>query len=191
MVGAASGWLLSVGGARIGWSESVFVESFVASYLPHMDPVTFTFLLGRLGRLGETLAVEVCSAADLTPAELRVLSMLAHTTDATASPRAIAEFVVQTSGGLTATLNRLEHQGLIERRPDPTDGRGRRVVLTESGRARQASTVRALADVTVAEIDTDLAEFAPVLRSLVESLERATGLPSSAGFVASPIGSPS
>lgn len=155
-----------------------------------MDPVTFTFLLGRLGRLTETVAVDVCAADDLTPAELRVLSLLAHRDGGMASPRDIARFVVQTSGGLTATLNRLEQQALIERRPDPADGRGKLVVLTPSGRERQDRVVRSLADATVGELDADLAELAPLLRSLVDSLERTAGLPSSAGFVATPIGSP-
>ena len=149
-----------------------------------MDPVTFTFLLGRLGRLTEAVAAEVCSAA-----ELRVLSLLAHAEGGVASPREIARFVVQTSGGLTATLNRLEQDGLVERRPDPTDGRGRLVVLTGAGRTRQDEVVNALADATIGDIDTDLADLAPLLRSLVESLERTAGLPSSAGFVATPIGS--
>lgn len=152
--------------------------------------MTFTFLLGRLGRLTEAVATDVCAEADLTPAELRVLSLLAHADDGIASPRAIARFVVQTSGGLTATLNRLEHQRLIERRPDPADGRGRLVVLTDAGRTRQDTVVRALAEATVGGIDDDLAAFAPALRSLVESLEHTAGLPSSAGFVATPIGSP-
>ena len=102
-----------------------------------MDPVTFTFLLGRLGRLTEAVATDVCARVDLTPAELRVLSYLAHSDGGTASPRSLARFIVQTSGGLTATLHRLEQQHLIERRPDPADGRGRLVVLTELGRARQ------------------------------------------------------
>jgi DNA-binding MarR family transcriptional regulator len=154
-----------------------------------MDPITFTFLLGRLGRLTETIATEVCARADLTPAELRVLSLLAHANAGVASPREIARFVVQTSGGLTATLNRLEQQELIERHPDPDDGRGRLVVLTDAGRTRQDEVVRSLADVTVGSFDADLTEIAPHLRSLVESLERTAGLPSSAGFVASPIGS--
>lgn len=155
-----------------------------------MDPVTFTFLLGRLGRLTEAVAVDVCAAADLTPAELRVLSLLAHGDESTASPREIARFVVQTSGGLTATLNRLEQQGLVERRPDPSDGRGKLVVLTDAGHERQDRVVRSLADATVGPIESDLAELAPLLRSLVGSLERAAGLPSSSGFVASTAGTP-
>ena len=107
-----------------------------------------------------------------------------------ASPREIARFVVQTSGGLTATLNRLEQQGLVERQPDPADGRGKLVVLTDAGRARQDRVVLALADRTVSGVDHDLADLAPHLRSLVDSLERTAGLPSSAGFVATPIATP-
>ncbi len=44
---------------------------------------------------------------------------------------------------LTAALQRLEKEGLIERRPDPTDARVSRVYLTAKGEAtrRQAETV--------------------------------------------------
>ncbi|MDN0201312.1 MarR family transcriptional regulator [Streptomyces sp. S.PNR 29] len=36
--------------------------------------------------------------------------------------------------GLTQLVTRLEHDGLVERRPDPTDGRATLVRITEAGR---------------------------------------------------------
>src|SRR5262249_29361367 len=36
--------------------------------------------------------------------------------------------------GLTQLVTRLEHEGLVERRPDPTDGRATLVHITEAGR---------------------------------------------------------
>jgi len=49
------------------------------------------------------------------------------------------ELLVQTlvaSGTMTNRLDRLEHRGLVRRRPDPADGRGVRVRLTARGRAK-------------------------------------------------------
>jgi DNA-binding MarR family transcriptional regulator len=45
------------------------------------------------------------------------------------------------SGTTTNRLDRLESRGLIERRPDPGDGRARRVSLTEPGRDRVDAAV--------------------------------------------------
>ena len=45
---------------------------------------------------------------------------------------------------MTYLLDDLEKAGLVERRPDPADRRARRVVLTESGRARLCEVERRL-----------------------------------------------
>ena len=38
------------------------------------------------------------------------------------------------SGGMTNRLDRLERAGLVERRPDPNDRRGRQIALTAAGK---------------------------------------------------------
>ncbi len=149
------------------------------------DITTFALLLGRLGRLNEALVTDVCAGFDTTSAEVRVLAFLGHRPDGAASPSAIATFVVQTSGGLTATLRRLENDGYVERRPDPRDGRGKLVALTDAGRQFHAEVVAAISARTAAAVAAlDVGELDPVVRSLVDGLERAAGQPSSAGFVA-------
>lgn len=149
------------------------------------DLTTLTFLLGRLGRLNEALVTEVCADHGTTPAEVRVLSMLAHQSTGAASPRHVARFVVQTTGGLTATLGRLESAGLVERRPDPTDGRGRLVALTTEGREFQSAVMTAVVQRTAAVLDDlDLDRLDHAVRAAVVAFETAAGLPSSAGFVA-------
>ena len=155
------------------------------------DLTTLTLLLARVGRLSESLALEVCAARDSTPAEFRVLALLRHRPDGAGSPSDIARWVVQTSGGLTATLRRLESDGHIERRPDPDDGRGRLVALTEQGSAFHDELLAELVErhrVAVADIGLDGALDA--VRGLVTGLERANGLPTSAGFVAGHVTSP-
>ena len=45
------------------------------------------------------------------------------------------------SGTMTNRLDRLEARGLIERRPDPEDGRARRIQLTDQGRDRADAAI--------------------------------------------------
>lgn len=49
------------------------------------------------------------------------------------SPSELAEDLLLTSGGMTVRLNRLQTAGLIERHPNPRDGRGVLVHLTTAG----------------------------------------------------------
>ncbi|SDD45940.1 MarR family winged helix-turn-helix transcriptional regulator [Actinokineospora iranica] len=45
---------------------------------------------------------------------------------------------------MTYLIDDLEREGLVERRPDPTDRRARRLVITEAGNARLAEATAAL-----------------------------------------------
>ncbi len=149
------------------------------------DLTTLTLLLGRLGRLNEAAVNEVCARHGTTSAEIRVMSMLSHRPEGAASPSDIATFVVQTSGGLTATLRRLEAEGHIERGPDPDDGRGRLVALTAGGRAFHYLVLGAIVERTGAALGHhDLEPLDLAIRTLLAALEEAGGQPSSAGFVA-------
>ena len=149
------------------------------------DLTTLTLLLARVGRLSESLALDVCAARGTTPAEFRVLALLRHRPGGAGSPSDIARWVVQTSGGLTATLRRLEADGHVERRPDPDDGRGRLVALTDRGRAFHDELLDELVErhrPAVADLGLDVTLH--TVRGLVAGLERANGLPASDGFVA-------
>ena len=50
------------------------------------------------------------------------------------SPTSLYEAMMISSGGMTNRLDRLERAGLIERRPDPNDRRGKLIALTAAGR---------------------------------------------------------
>ncbi len=56
-------------------------------------------------------------------------------------PTELAERTFLTKSGLTRALDRLETQGLVERRACPSDGRGQLIVMTAKGRrfARRAA----------------------------------------------------
>ena len=60
------------------------------------------------------------------------------------SPASLANAFQVTKGAMTNTLQRLESKGFIEIRPDPEDGRGKLVQITESGRQAHIRAIRAL-----------------------------------------------
>lgn len=57
------------------------------------------------------------------------------------TPSQLAEAQLVTTGGMTVRLNRLQRAGLIERRPNPRDGRGVLVRLTPLGREISADAL--------------------------------------------------
>jgi DNA-binding MarR family transcriptional regulator len=92
-------------------------------------------------------------------------------------PARIASALQLAKGAITNTMQRLEERGLIRVEPDPQDGRGKRVFLTEAGRARRADAVASatdalaplLADLPAGTIDALL----PGLRAVRTRLDRA------------------
>ena len=51
------------------------------------------------------------------------------------TPTALARLLMLSPAGMTNRLDRLQAAGLVERRPNPSDGRGVLVALTPAGRA--------------------------------------------------------
>jgi DNA-binding MarR family transcriptional regulator len=80
-----------------------------------------------------------------------------------------------TQPAMTSLVSRLERDGLVERRPDPRDGRAVLVALTAAGaelvRARHASRVDRLGQL-IADLDDEqraaIAGSIPALRRVVE-----------------------
>jgi DNA-binding MarR family transcriptional regulator len=84
---------------------------------------------------------EVADTQDLTPSQVSALTLVDKAGAASASALATAEGVRPQS--MAATLAALDQQGLIQRRPDPQDGRRQLVTLTEAGRERAAGNRQA------------------------------------------------
>ncbi len=90
------------------------------------------------------------------------------------SPSALAEDLLLTSGGMTVRLNRLQAAGLVERRPNPQDGRGVLVHLTPAGKDLAEDALAILLQ-TQAEIvgmlgSSERNDLARLLRTLLTRL---------------------
>jgi len=90
------------------------------------------------------------------------------------TPSELAETLLLTTGGMTVRLNRLQRAGLIERLPNPRDGRGVLVRLTPIGRELADDALATLLDTQAASLETlqlpEQADLANLLRTLLIAL---------------------
>ncbi|OAS24348.1 MarR family winged helix-turn-helix transcriptional regulator [Methylobacterium platani] len=139
-----------------------------------------------LGRLGETIAYNLRLAQNasfqafsgltgdlgLRPGWYALLQLIGDNPGV--SQTALSLATSRDKSTLTPLLGDLERRGLIRRDPDPADRRGRRISLTEGGRAKLAL----LADCAARHDDRLNALFAPeqrrqlvaLLKTLTEAL---------------------
>jgi DNA-binding MarR family transcriptional regulator len=146
------------------------------------DLVELAMLLGRLERLHEAFVTELGRRHGLTASELRVLAVLAQAAEPV-RPTRIGEWLVQTSGGVTATLRRLDERGLIDRSEDEQDRRVRGIRITPEGAARyEAAFTELLASYEDLLRGVDVPVSLGSVRALVQVLERQGGAASSAAW---------
>jgi len=132
-------------------------------------------VLSRVSRLARYLDIarrEAFAATDLEPGEFDVLAALRRAGKPYAlTPSALMSQNLVTSGTMTNRIDRLEFKNLVARLPDPKDGRGVLVQLTQSGKS---AVDRALDELlareksllaTVSKADRD--KLANVLRDIV------------------------
>jgi len=95
------------------------------------------------------------------------------------SPKRLGAALLLSSGGLTKLVERLEAEGWVSRYPDPTDGRGVLVQLTEAGRRVQEEafeTHLTNEEELLAPLDADeRASTADALRTLLAAFEAGDG----------------
>jgi DNA-binding MarR family transcriptional regulator len=117
-----------------------------ASEQPSLDTDAIA-LIGRLMRASRLLQLEVersLAMFDLTINEFNTLNALRRSgAPHKLSPKAVGVSLLFSSGGLTKLLERLENRGLIAREPNPEDGRGVLVSLTDEGRELQEDAMEA------------------------------------------------
>ncbi len=94
-------------------------------------------IIGRISRLERRLAPKlatVFAAHGLEFWEFDVLATLRRSgAPYELTPGQLLDTMMITSGAVTHRISRLEDRGLVERRPDPDDGRVVRVRLTDEG----------------------------------------------------------
>ena len=97
-------------------------------------------VLSRVSRLARHLDLarrQAFETHDLEPWEFDVLAALRREGPPYAlSPGRLLQVTLVTSGTMTNRIDRLEAKGLVERVPDPNDGRSVQVVLSGDGRTR-------------------------------------------------------
>ncbi len=134
-------------------------------------------VLSRVTRLSRHLDLarrEAFETHGLEPWEFDVLAALRREGAPYAlSPGRLLQVTLVTSGTMTNRIDRLAAKGLVERVPDPNDGRGVQVVLTDEGRRRVDD---ALDDLLAHERDI-LAALSATDRDLLADLLRRLTLP--------------
>jgi len=94
--------------------------------------------LARLGVLIDAFQHDVLEPFELTPGDYGVLASLRRVgAPYSLKPSQLYIRLNRSSGGMTKILKRLEEAALVERTPDPDDGRGSRVTLTARGQSLQ------------------------------------------------------
>ncbi|MCP1650148.1 MULTISPECIES: MarR family winged helix-turn-helix transcriptional regulator [Pseudomonas aeruginosa group] len=118
--------------------------------LPELD-TDGMLLLGRLGEAAQLIARDhlnpLFAEFGLQPGEFDVLATLRRSgAPFRLTPTVLYEAAMISSGSMTNRLDRLEKQGLVQRMPNPEDGRGSLVGLSEAGLALIDQAVGAHAD---------------------------------------------
>jgi DNA-binding MarR family transcriptional regulator len=121
-------------------------------------------LFGRLSDASERVVRDhmnpLFAEAGLQSGEFDVLATLRRSGKPyLLSPTRLYGAAMISSGGMTDRLDRLERAGLVERRPDPNDRRGKLIALTDAGKRvidetigrHVANEVRLLSALTSAE----------------------------------------
>jgi DNA-binding MarR family transcriptional regulator len=131
------------------WLDDI-ARSWASEY-PELDLSSLPPLvrLARLGVLIEAFQHDVVQPFGLTPSDYGVLAALRRAGPPySLNPSQLYSLLRRSSGGMTKILKRLEQAGLVERNPDPEDGRGSRVTLTARGLSLQDRVFRAFVTAT-------------------------------------------
>ena len=132
-------------------------------------------ILVAFTEVGDLLAAEMRAQVGLSLDRYEILLMLAQAEDGAMRPSELAERRHLSRSGATRLVDRLERDGLVERRACGGDGRGSLVALTDSGRQafRVAGRVHlhGIERYIGARLNTDeLAELIRLLRRITDGL---------------------
>ena len=91
-------------------------------------------LLAQLSLVFRAALRDQASKHDLKLVQLEALIFLARANRYSDTPAALTDYLGTTKGTVSQTLKALERRGLLEKVPDPGDGRRVRCVLTSAGK---------------------------------------------------------
>jgi len=125
----------------------------------------------------ERLDAELLEAHGLTLADYEILVRLSEGPRGGLRMSELADQALVSKSRLTYRVDRLVHDGLVERRPCPSDRRGSLAVLTASGRRRLERAAPTHVDGVVAYLfeqgsARDIAAVGRVFAAVAEALER-------------------
>lgn len=131
--------------------------------------------MSRLGRLVDPIMARVFARHGISGQTFAVLATLIRLGDTPTPQHRLLQELNLTSGTLSVRLERLAEAALVRRSPDPRDGRGSLVELTDTGRAVfEACAVEELDEQErlLAALSRDQVEqLAALLRRLLVSIE--------------------
>ena len=142
-------------------------------------------LLTRLSRLNAVALEDRAGDAGITSSEGVVLMTL-EVSGEPLNPSRLQGLVIQSPGGLTKTLRRLEDAGYVRRVTDPDDRRALLVERTAKGR-RATERIDAVLGAHYEELFADLdaadrRDLTALVRKMLDRLEPVTGRPASGGL---------
>jgi DNA-binding MarR family transcriptional regulator len=157
------------------------VDHLVAAWQrerPDLD-ISPLYVLSRVSRLARHLDLarrQAFTEHGLESGEFDVLAALRRAgAPYVLSPGRLAVVTLVSSGTMTNRIDRLSDDGLVEREPDPSDGRGVLVRLTETGRAVVDAALTDLVErerALLAELSrADQRELADLLRTVVRPFD--------------------
>ena len=104
---------------------------------PHQGELrTWRRYLVAHAKITRILEAELLATENLSLAFYDVLVQLSESPDGTLRMTDLADAVLLSRSGVTRLVERLELDGLVERRPTAVDGRGVQAVLTMAGKDR-------------------------------------------------------
>lgn len=152
------------------------IETAPAAPRPSFTEDRLARLRRAVGRTARGLR-HTAGGAELTPTQVEVLATIARTGPVRPSELAAAEQLHPTM--LSRIAGKLEAAGLVERLPDPADGRAAALAVTPEGAARAAQVRHERTEAlraAVGRLDPAtrhaLAEAVPALEALAEAIQQ-------------------
>lgn len=135
------------------------------------------FLISRIKQVGTRIFDRMLAASGIDSfngAQGRILYVLWQNDDISISSLSAQTSLANTT--LTAMLDRMEHNGLIVRKPDPTDRRNRLIALTEKAKALQDDYTKISQQMNeiyyTGFTETEIVQFESYLQRILNNLEK-------------------